>query len=143
MSFTPAEVAYLEGQPLARLSTTDEHGQPDVVPLAFQLDGTHIWIGGSGDSFLATRKVRNIKAGRRDVALVVDDMPSFDPFIARGIRIYGRADDPIERVGLVGPGWYVRIVPTVSWSWNLRGDPVGDEWYPASRTDHRTTTGEA
>ena len=137
MSFTAAEVDYLASQPLARFSTTDGEGQPDVVPVAFELDGADIWIGGSGESFLATRKVRNITAGRRSVALVVDDLVSFDPFIARGIRIYGRADDPIERTGLVGPGWYVRIAPTVSWTWNLEGQPAGDEWYPTRRRVHR------
>ena len=136
MSFSAAELAYLASQPLARFATTGEDEQPDVVPLAFQVDGTDLWVGGSGASFLATRKVRNITAGRREVALVVDDLPSFDPFIARGIRIYGRADDPIERVGMVGPGWYIRVTPTVSWSWNLDGAPVGDEWYVATRTFH-------
>jgi pyridoxamine 5'-phosphate oxidase family protein len=29
--------------------------------------------------------------------LVVDDMVSFDPFIVRGIRVYGYADKPAER----------------------------------------------
>ncbi len=140
MSFTSAEAEYLSTQPLARFSTTDAHGQPDVVPVAFELNGPDIWIGGSGESFLTTRKVRNIAAGRRDVALVVDDMVSFDPFIARGIRIYGRAKEPIERGGIVGPGWYVRITPTVSWSWNMDGVPAGDEWYPTSRRVHRNKT---
>ena len=137
MTFTADEVRYLASQALARLSTVDEDGQPDVVPVSFQLDDDgDLWIGGSGSSFLVTRKVRNIVAGRRQVAVVVDDLPSFDPFVARGIRIYGDADDPIERVGMVGPGWYVRIAPTVSWSWNLDGDPVGAEWYEARRTTH-------
>jgi pyridoxamine 5'-phosphate oxidase family protein len=136
MTFTSAEADYLASQPLARLATTDAHGQPDVVPVAFQVDGRDLWIGGSGESFLRTRKVLNITAGHRDVALVVDDLPSSEPFVARGIRIYGRADDPVERVGMVGPGWYVRIRPTVSWSWNLEGAPVGEQWYPARRTVH-------
>lgn len=140
MSFTPAEVDYLTSQPLARFSTTDADGQPDVVPVAFELDGSDIWIGGSGESFLSTRKVRNITAGHRNVALVIDDMVSFDPFIARGVRIYGRANDPIERTGLVGPGWYVRITPTESWSWNMDGAPAGDEWYPTHRRVHRSDT---
>jgi pyridoxamine 5'-phosphate oxidase family protein len=141
MSFTAAEADYLASQPLARFSTVDEGGQPDVVPVAFELDGTDIWIGGSGETFLATRKVRNITGGRRRVALVVDDMVSFDPFVARGIRIYGRADDPVQRVGLVGPGWYVRVAPTVSWSWNMDAEPVGDDWYPATRRTHDTASG--
>jgi pyridoxamine 5'-phosphate oxidase family protein len=137
MSFTAAEIDYLASQPLARLSTTDADGQPDVVPVAFDVNGTDIWVGGPGESFLATRKVRNITAGQRDVALVVDDMVSFDPFVVRGIRIYGRADDPIERTGMIGPGWYIRIAATVSWSWNMEGAPAGAEWYPTTRRDHR------
>lgn len=139
MSFSPEEIEYLASQPLARLATVAPDGQPDVVPVAFELDGSAIWIGGSGASVLTTRKIRNIESGNRDVALVVDDMVSFDPFIARGVRIYGRASDPVERVGLVGPGISVRIVPTTSWSWNMGGAPVGDSWYPARRTDHDDT----
>ena len=46
---------------------------------------------------LATRKFRNVIAGNEDVALVIDDMVSLDPFIARGIRVYGRASGPVER----------------------------------------------
>ena len=64
---------------------------------------------------------------------MVDDLPSLEPFIARGIRIYGTAEDPIDRVGMVGPGHYVRVTPTISWSWNLEGAPAGDTWYKARR----------
>jgi pyridoxamine 5'-phosphate oxidase family protein len=136
MSFTPEEIEYLASQPLARLATVAPDGQPDVVPVAFELDGSAFWIGGSGASVLATKKFRNIVSGNRGVALVVDDMVSFDPFIARGIRVYGQASDPVERVGLVGPGTYVRITPTTSWSWNMEGVPVGDSWYAARRSEH-------
>lgn len=136
MPFSPQELEYLASQPLARLATVAPDGQPDVAPVAFEVDGSAIWIGGSGDSVLATRKVRNIRAGHPQVALVVDDLVSFDPFVARGIRIYGLASEPVERVGAVGPGIYVRITPTTSWSWNLEGEPVGETWYPARRTDH-------
>ena len=52
------------------------------------------------------------------------------------MRVYGTASAPVERVGMVGPGIYVQITPTVSWSWNLEGAPVGDEWYEARRTEH-------
>ena len=111
MSFTDEEVAYLRSQPLARVSTVSADGQPDVVPLAFELDGDHIWIGGSGAAVWRTRKFRNIATGNRKIALVVDDLVSLDPFIARGVRVYGLADEPVERVGLVGPGVYARITP--------------------------------
>lgn len=137
MSFTDEEIAYLRSQPLARVATLSPDGeQPDVVPLSFEFDGTDFWVGGVGESVLATRKFRNIKAGRRKVSLVVDDMVSFEPFVARGIRIYGDAADPAERVGLVGPGIYARITPTVSWSWNLAGEPIGETWYESRRAVH-------
>jgi pyridoxamine 5'-phosphate oxidase family protein len=106
------------------------------MPVGFQFDGTSFWVGGSGDSVLRTRKFRNIDAGHQKVALVVDDLVSFDPFIARGIRVYGDADSPVERVGMVGPGLYLRITPRMSWSWNMAAEPVGDTWYESRRATH-------
>jgi pyridoxamine 5'-phosphate oxidase family protein len=32
MSFTEEEIAYIRSQPLARLSTVDAEGQPEVTP---------------------------------------------------------------------------------------------------------------
>jgi pyridoxamine 5'-phosphate oxidase family protein len=136
MSFTAEEVAYLRSQPLARLATVSADGLPDVVPVAFEFDGEGFWVGGSGASVAATRKFRNIVAGSGEVALVVDDMVSLDPFIARGIRVYGHAAPPVERTGMVGPGLYARITPTISWSWNMAGEPVGEAWYDTRRTTH-------
>ena len=137
MSFTAEEVAYLRSQPLGRLATVSPEGQPDVVPVAFEFDGANFWVGGPGASVLATRKFRHVLAGNRRVALVVDDLVSFEPFIARGIRIYGDADRPVERDGMVGPGSYLRITPAVSWSWNMEGEPVGESWYASRRAIHQ------
>jgi pyridoxamine 5'-phosphate oxidase family protein len=136
MAFTDEELEYLRSQPLARLATVAPNGQPDVTPIALEVEGTTMWVCGAGEAVLRTRKIRNITAGHRQVALVVDDLPSLEPFIARGIRIYGTAEDPIDRVGMVGPGHYVRVTPTISWSWNLEGAPAGDTWYEARRTVH-------
>ncbi len=74
MSFTDDEVAYLRSQSLGRLATLGLDAQPDVVPVGFEYDRIHFWIGGSGDTVLRTRKCRNVQAGRRKVALVVDDV---------------------------------------------------------------------
>jgi pyridoxamine 5'-phosphate oxidase family protein len=92
-------------------------------------------------------KFRNIGAGDAKVALVIDDLVSIEPFVARSLRVYGVADAPIERVGMVGPGLYSRITPTLSWSWNLAGERLGagppatsgtgERWYAARRTVHR------
>jgi pyridoxamine 5'-phosphate oxidase family protein len=136
LAFSPEEIAYLQSQPLARLATRSPEGHPDVVPVALECDGTYFWVGGSGSSVLKTRKFRNVLARNPEVAFVVDDMVSFNPFIARGIRVYGRAEGPIERVGMVGPGHFMRITPTVSWSWNMEGEPVGDSWYESNRVVH-------
>jgi pyridoxamine 5'-phosphate oxidase family protein len=142
MSFTDDEIAYLRSQPIARLATLGAGGQPDVVPLSFEFDGTYIWVGGSGPTVLDTRKFRNVGSGNHQVALVVDDMVSFDPFITRSIRVYGLAEAPFERVGLVGPGHYIRITPTISWSWNMAGEPVGTDWYEPRRTVHQAPAPE-
>ncbi|MGI5170615.1 PPOX class F420-dependent oxidoreductase [Spirillospora sp. CA-253888] len=136
MAFTDEEIAFLRSQPLARLATVGAEDQPDVVPVAFEFDGSRFWVGGSGDSVLRTRKFRNVGQGRSKVALVVDDMVSFDPFVARGVRVYGDADGPVERMGMVGPGHFLRITPTVSWSWNMAGEPVGETWYESRRAVH-------
>jgi pyridoxamine 5'-phosphate oxidase family protein len=141
VSFTDEEIAYLRSQPIARVATVSPDGQPDVVPLAFEFDGTYFWIGGVGAAVAGTRKFRNLVSGNPRVALVVDDLVSFDPFIARSIRVYGQAEPPVERVGMVGPGLYSRITPTVSWSWNMAGVPAGDTWYEPRRVDHRIPPG--
>jgi pyridoxamine 5'-phosphate oxidase family protein len=137
MSFTDEEMVYLRSQPIARLATLGSDEQPDVVPLAFEFDGKFFWVGGSGRAVLDTRKFRNVQTGNQRVALVVDDMVSFDPFIVRSIRVYGRAEAPIERDGKVGPGIYMRITPTISWSWNMAGEPAGSTWYEPRRTIHQ------
>lgn len=136
VGFADDETAFLRSHGVARLATLGDDEQPDVVPVAVEFDGTHFWVGGPGESFLRTRKVRNVRAGRCKVALVVDDLPSFDPFVARGVRVYGVADGPVERVGMVGPGPYLRITPSVSWSWNMAGEPVGATWYESRRAVH-------
>jgi pyridoxamine 5'-phosphate oxidase family protein len=135
MAFTDEEIAYLRSRPVARLATLGDDGQPDVVPVAVEFDGTFLWVGG-GPTVLQTRKFRNVASGNAKVALVADDLVSVDPFIARGIRVYGHAEQPFERIGLVGPGTYLRITPTVSWSWNLEGKPAGDTWYASRKAVH-------
>jgi pyridoxamine 5'-phosphate oxidase family protein len=137
VAFSDDEIAYLRSQPIARLATVNADGQPDVVPVAFELDRSYIWVGGVGPDVARTRKLRNIGAGRSKVSLVFDDLVSMEPFIARALRVYGEAEPPVERVGLVGPGLYSRITPTVSWSWNLAGEPAGERWYDAKRTVHK------
>jgi pyridoxamine 5'-phosphate oxidase family protein len=137
MTFTDEEITYLRSQPLCRFASIGPDGQPDVVPLAFEFDGHGFWVGGVGDGVVDTRKFRNVAAGNDRVALVFDDLISIEPFAARCLRVYGRAGPPVERVSdLVGPGFFMRITPTISWSWNLEGQPAGGTWYEPRRTVH-------
>jgi pyridoxamine 5'-phosphate oxidase family protein len=137
MTFTDEEITYLRSQPLCRFASVGSAGQPDVVPLAFEFDGHGFWVGGVGDAVVNTRKFRNVAAGNDRVALVFDDLISIDPFAARCLRVYGRAGPPVERVSeLVGPGLFMRITPTISWSWNLEGRPAAATWYEPRRAIH-------
>jgi len=51
------------------------------------------------------------------------------------VRIYGTAEF-VERSGQFGPGWYLRIVPAVSWSANLDGESYHSN-VTVRRTVHR------
>jgi len=125
MTFTDAEITYVRSQPLGRLATVADDDQPDVVPVGFDFDGTYFYISGYGDT-LKTKRVRNVLAGHEKVALVVDDLASTDPWTPRFLRVYGTADI-VERDGYAGRKEYLRITPTVSWSWNLAGRPYAGE----------------
>ena len=114
--FSENEIAYIRSQRLARIATVNGDGQPDVVPVGYEFDGGVFYVGGR---FLPqTRKFKNIQAGRSRIALVIDDLVSVDPWTPRSIRIYGLAE-PLEMTGRFGPGMYLKITPTVSWSWAI------------------------
>lgn len=118
MSFTPEELGYMKSQRLTRLATVDADEQPDVVPVGFEYDGTYFYVGGMDP--VRTRKFRNVEAGQTKVALVIDDLMSTDPWTPRYLRVYGTAEI-VERSGQFGPAPYMRITPTISWSFNLDG----------------------
>ena len=99
MAFSDDEIAYLQSQPIARLATVNADGQPDVVPVAFELDGSYIWVGGVGPDVARTRKLRNIGAGRSKVTLVFDDLVSMEPFIARALAAAEKAGGLQRRSG--------------------------------------------
>ena len=134
MSFSADEIAYLRSQRLARIATVAADGQPDVVPVGFEFDGTHIYVGGIDP--VRTRKYRNVQAGNDKVALVIDDLVSVNPWTPRYLRVYGIAE-LVERQGQFGPAAYLRISPTVSWSFNLEGAPFShDREVSIQRTVH-------
>jgi pyridoxamine 5'-phosphate oxidase family protein len=134
MSFTDEEVTYLRSQRLARIATVSDDGQPDVAPVGYEFDGEHLYVGGLDPA--KTRKFRNVQAGNHKVALVIDDLVSAQPWTPRYLRIYGHAE-LVEREGEFGPAPYMRITPTISWSWNLEGRPfTHDRQVVVHRTVH-------
>jgi pyridoxamine 5'-phosphate oxidase family protein len=134
VTFTEGELDYLRSQPLARIATVDPEGQPDNAAVGFRVepDGT-ILVGGMRN--VRTRKWRNIEAGADRVALVVDDLVSTRPWRPRGIRIYGTAE-LVHTEGQFGPGAYVRITPTISWSWGI--EPQEEGGFRPHRSVHQT-----
>ena len=70
MSFTAEEVAYIQSQGLVRVATAGADGQPDVVPVGIEFDGTHFYIGGFDTT--NTRRTRNVQTGNDKVAFVIE-----------------------------------------------------------------------
>ncbi|HZD37627.1 MAG TPA: PPOX class F420-dependent oxidoreductase [Actinomycetes bacterium] len=133
-TFTDAEVDYLSGQPLARLATVGADGRPHVMPVGFFYEPeTQAIVIGSGGEMAASKKFRDVQR-RPDVALVVDDLASMDPWTPRGIEIRGRAEafasggeEVGKRLGARFPfnrAW-IRVRPRRVLAWGIEGSPYG------------------
>ena len=116
MIFSEQELAFLQAQPLTRIATVDNAGQPTVDVVGFQFDGARFYI--SGHQLETTRKYKNVAAGNRKVSLIIDDLKTREPWAPRAIKIHGVAEI-VQHNGHLGPGSYLAITPTVSWSWGI------------------------
>jgi pyridoxamine 5'-phosphate oxidase family protein len=131
--FSEKESEYLGNQKLGRLATVGKSGQPDVVPVGYEFDGKDIWIGsGTQEIFFRTKKYLNVVKGNSKVAFVVDDMESFDPWRPRSLKIYGTAVVQ-DHSGRMGTGKYLKITPTISWSFGIN-EPMPDYRQPSARS---------
>jgi pyridoxamine 5'-phosphate oxidase family protein len=121
--FSEKEIAYIKSQRLGRLATVSSGMQPDVVPVGFEFDGEHFYIGG----FIQTKtlKYKNVLGGNTKVALVIDDMESINPWKPRGIKIVGVADI-VERKGAFASGPHLRVKPTRHKGWGIERRPEED-----------------
>jgi pyridoxamine 5'-phosphate oxidase family protein len=135
MAFNEQEKAYLSSQRLARLATVSAEWQPDVAPVGFEFDGTDFYIAGL--DLPSTRKYHNVAGGNHKVALVVDDLVSTEPFVPRFVRVYGTASI-VQREGRSGTREFLRVRPTVSWSWNLEGRPLDGGQFGPRKVVHQT-----
>lgn len=88
--FTEKELAYIATQPLARLATVSEDGQPDVAAVAFEFDGEAFYVGGM--YMTSSRKYKNTVNAQPKVALIIDDM-AFDAPVGQPPAGMGRGPD--------------------------------------------------
>lgn len=113
MTFTQAEIAYLESQRLARLATAGADHRPHVVPVSFRYDPEGGTIDCGGFHVDTTKKWRDVQANPW-AAIVVDDLVSVDPWQPRMLEIRGRAEAVPEGGDTLGPGFggpFIRLYP--------------------------------
>ena len=120
VTLTEAERAYLQSQPLARLATVDRGGAPQNNPVGVFLDEESGDIIIGGHAMGASRKFRNVQRNGQ-VALVIDDLVSRDPWTVRGLEIRGTAvalEDVEPPVPFMSRE-IIRITPTWVTSWGV------------------------
>jgi pyridoxamine 5'-phosphate oxidase family protein len=112
MSFSKAELDYLDNQHLGRLATVQPNGTLQVSPVGFSYNGDTGTIDISGYNMTASRKFRNVADNGR-AAFVVDDIASVDPWRVRCLEIRGHAEaiagSPGSAAGIDGP--VIRVYP--------------------------------
>ena len=91
MTFTGPELDYLRGQRLARLATLAPDGTLQNNPVAFFVHASTGTIDIGGVRMPGTRKFRNVQT-HPQVALVIDDLASVDPWRPRCLEVRGRAE---------------------------------------------------
>ncbi|MDG6914619.1 MAG: PPOX class F420-dependent oxidoreductase [Nitrososphaerota archaeon] len=111
VSFSEEEFRFLSQARLARVATAASDGQPHVVPVAYEFDGTSFYFAGRG--LERTLKFRNLRENKK-VALVVDDLLTVCPWRPRGIEVRGEAQLCVE-----GGRAYVRVAPSLKRSWGF------------------------
>jgi pyridoxamine 5'-phosphate oxidase family protein len=128
IALTDTERAYLQSQPLGRLATVDAAGAPQNNPVGVFLDEETGDIVVGGHAMGATRKFRNVGANAQ-VALVIDDLVSTDPWTVRGLEIRGTAvalsdvDPPVPFMSRE----VIRVTPTWVAAWGLDPEVQGTQ----------------
>jgi pyridoxamine 5'-phosphate oxidase family protein len=127
-TFTSSEVEYLNSQALGRLATVGKDGRPHVMPVGVFYDpDTETIVIGSAATMVKSKKFRDASANP-DVAVVIDDLASVEPWTPRGIEVRGRAEAHLTggaEVGRrLGAGFpfdevYLRIHPRRVVSWGI------------------------
>ncbi|ALE84533.1 PPOX class F420-dependent oxidoreductase [Pseudonocardia sp. HH130629-09] len=112
--FTDEEIAYLRSQWIGRLATAQPDGTLQASPVGFGVNTTLGTIDIGGHGMEHSRKFRNVAANGQ-VAFVVDDVLSTDPWRVRFVEIRGRGEaltEPADSAGQsMGSSAIIRIHP--------------------------------
>ena len=123
MPLTDIELAYLGSQRLGRLATVDSKGAPQNNPVGFHVNSELGTIDIGGFNLGKSRKFANIQ-NNPQVAFVIDDLVSVQPWQVRGIEIRGRAEalTGLSTEQAQFSAELIRIYPERILSWGL--DPA-------------------
>lgn len=126
MSLTDAEREYLSTQRLGRLATVGPKGDPQNNPVGFTYNAETGTIDIRGRDLANSRKYRNLR-GNDQVAFVVDDLASVQPWRVRGIEIRGRAEATVAKApeGSYFGDDVIRVHPRVVFSWGIDPNAEG------------------
>ncbi|MEV0662993.1 PPOX class F420-dependent oxidoreductase [Actinomadura luteofluorescens] len=123
MSLTDLEREYLATQRLGRLATVGPKGDPQNNPVGFDYNTETGTIDIGGWNLASSRKYRNLRHNDQ-VAFVVDDLASVEPWRVRGIEIRGRAETTTAE-GTRLSGDIIRVHPHTIFTWGI--DPAAKE----------------
>lgn len=124
MTLTEAEIDYLATQPLGRLATLRPDGTLQNNPVGYAYDKETDTFTVGGRALGTTRKFRNV-ADNGQVALVVDDLASRNPWTVRGVEIRGHGEALVdqEQTSSYYSPEVIRIHPRRIISWGIGPDP--------------------
>lgn len=124
MTLTDIERDYLASQPLGRLATRRPDGSLQNSPVGFRYDQQTGTITITGRALGATRKFANV-ADNGQVALVVDDLVTRQPWTVRGVEIRGRAEALVDQepTSAYTSAEIIRIHPRRVISWGIGPEP--------------------
>ncbi|AKS32416.1 PPOX class F420-dependent oxidoreductase [Mycolicibacterium goodii] len=98
MTFKTHEIAFLRGADLGRLATIQPNGTLQNSPVGFTFNEQLGTIDIAGYRMSHSQKYRNI-AHNNQVAFVVDDITSRDPWRVRCLEIRGTAEQVVAATG--------------------------------------------